>query len=126
MDLKFWWKAFVSTTYLLNRLPTMVMKNLSPFEALYGQKPDYNFLRVFGCACFPYLQPYNGHKLAFRTSKCLFLGYSPFLKGYRCLYPSRQVYIARSVSFDENAFLSPYLLQVLQPLQHLVSSLLGL
>ena len=126
MDLKFRWEAFVSTTYLLNRLPTMVMKNFSPFEALYGRKLDYNFLRVFGCACFPYLQPYNRHKLAFRTSKCLFLGYSPFHKEYRCLHPSGRVYIARTVAFDENAFLSPYLLQLLQPLQHLVSSLLEL
>ena len=107
MDLKFWWEAFASTTYFLNRLPTMVMKNFSPFEALYGRKPDYNFLRVFGCACFPYLQPYNRHKLAFRTSKCLFLGYSPFHKEYRCLHPSGRVYIARTVAFDENAFLSP-------------------
>ena len=85
MDLKFWWEAFIFATYLLNRLLTMVLKNLSPFEAFYGRKPDYNFLIVFGCACFPYLQPYNRHKVAFRISKCLFLGYSPFHKGYRCV-----------------------------------------
>ena len=71
-----------------------------------GQKPDYKFLRVFGCACFPYLQPYNKHKLAFKTSKCLFLGYGSFHKGYRCLHPSGRVYIARSVAFDETTF--PY------------------
>ena len=44
MDLKFWSEAFVSATYLLNRLRTVVMKNLSPFEALHGRKPYYNFL----------------------------------------------------------------------------------
>ena len=37
MDLKFWWEAFVSATYLLNHLPTPVVeKKLSPFEVLYG------------------------------------------------------------------------------------------
>ena len=61
---------------------------------------------IFGCACFQYLQPYNKHKLAFRTSKCLFLGYSPFHKGYRCLHSSGRIYVARSVNFDENCF--PY------------------
>ena len=106
MDLKFWWEAFVSATYLLNRLPTSTLNNLSPFESLHGRKPYYKFLRVFGCACFPYLQPYNRHKLAFKTSKCLFLRYSPFHKGYRCLHPSGRVYIARSVAFDETTF--PY------------------
>ena len=45
MDLKFWWEAFVSATYLLNCLPTPVVeKKLSHFEVLYGQKPDYKFL----------------------------------------------------------------------------------
>ena len=80
-------EAFVSATYLLNRLPTPVVeKKLSHFEVLYGRKPDYKFLKVFGYACFLYLQPYNKHKLAFKTSTCLFMGYSPFHKGYRCLH----------------------------------------
>ena len=92
MDLKFWWEAFVLATYLLNRLPTAVVeKKLSPFEVLYGRKPDYKFIKVFGCACFPYLQPYNKHKLAFKTSKCLFMGYSPFHKGYRRLHHAGRI-----------------------------------
>ena len=101
MDLKFWWEAFVSATYLVNRFPTPVLNQSSPFEFLYHQKPDYKFLKVFGCGSL-YLKPYNIHKLDFKTSKCLFLGYSPFHKGYRCLHPSGRIYIARSVSFDEN------------------------
>ena len=59
---------------------------------------------MFGCAFFPYLKPYNKHKLDFKISKCLFLGYGPFHKGYRCLHPSGRIYIARSVSFDESSF----------------------
>lgn len=34
MDFKFWWDAFLSATYLLNRLSTPLLKNKSPFEAL--------------------------------------------------------------------------------------------
>ena len=106
MDLKFWWEAFLSAIYLLNRLPTPILKDLSPFESLFGYKPDYYFLKVFGCACFPYLKPYNKHKLAFKSLKCVFLGCSPSHKGYRCLHPSSRIYIARSVVFDETSF--PY------------------
>ena len=106
IDLKFWWEAFLLAACLLNRLPTPVLKDLSPFECLFGYKPDYHFLKVFGCSCFPYLRPYNKHKLAFKTSKCVFLGYSPFHKGYKCLHPSGRIYIARSVTFDEHSF--PY------------------
>ena len=106
MDLKFLWEAFDYATYLLSHLPSPVLKHISPFKSLYGRKTDYAFLKVFGCACFPYLQPYNKHKLSFKTSKCLFVGYSPFHKGYKCLHPSRRVYIARSVCFNESCF--PY------------------
>ena len=44
--------------------------------------------------------------MAFKTSKCLFLGYSHFQKGYKCLHPTGRIYIARSVSFNETSF--PY------------------
>ena len=61
---------------------------------------------MFGCSCFPDLRPYNKHRFAFKTSKCVFLGDSPFHKGYKCLHPSGRIYIARSVTFDEHSF--PY------------------
>ena len=83
-----------------------VLQHITPFKSLFGQKPDYHFLKVFGCAYFPFLKPYNKHKFAFKTSKCLFLGHSPFHKGYRCLHPSGRIYITRSVTFDERSF--PY------------------
>ena len=34
----------------------------------------------------------------------MFLGYSTYHKGYKCLHPSRRIYIACSVCFDENDF----------------------
>ncbi|POO00746.1 hypothetical protein TorRG33x02_033770, partial [Trema orientale] len=50
--------------------------------------------------------PYNSHKLAFRSSKCLFLGYSSAHKGYMCLHPTGRVYISHNVVFNELDF--PY------------------
>ena len=81
MDLKFWWEAFVSATYLLNRLPTPVVeKKLSPFEVLYGRKPDYKFFRVFGCACFPYLQRYKNISWPLRHLSACFWVIVPFIR----------------------------------------------
>jgi hypothetical protein len=37
--------------------------------------PSYSELRTFGCACYPYLRPYEDHKLAFRSKQCIFIGY---------------------------------------------------
>lgn len=66
---------------------------------------DYNSLRVFGCACWPNLRPYNAHKLAFRSKQCAFLGYSNLHKGFKCLdIASGRIYISRDVVFDESIF----------------------
>ena len=83
----------------------MVLHNKSPFEVLFGHLPDYHSLKVFGCVCYPYLRPYNPHKLHFHTSPCLFLSYSSCHKGYKCLHPSGRLYISPSVTFDETRFL---------------------
>jgi hypothetical protein len=74
-------------------------------EHLFHNKPDYSFLKTFGCACWPNLRPYNTHKLAFRSTRCVFLGYSSQHNGYMCLEPTtRRVYISRDVMFHETVF----------------------
>lgn len=63
------------------------------------------FCAFFGCACWPNLRPYNSHKLQFRSRQCVFLGYSNFHKGFKCLdLSSGRVYISRDVIFDETIF----------------------
>jgi hypothetical protein len=105
MSLKFWDEAFSTATYLINRLPSRVINFVSPFEKLFGTQPDYTWLKVFGCACWPHLRPYNTRKLEFKSKKCVFLGYSSSHKGYICLDPSTgRVYISRDVVFDEIIF----------------------
>lgn len=78
----------------------------SPFHLLFNIVPDYKFLRPFGCAYFPCIHPYNKHKLSFRSSKCIFLGYNSRHKGYHYLHPSGRIYISNTVVFLESEF--PY------------------
>ncbi|KAL3819930.1 hypothetical protein ACJIZ3_005835 [Penstemon smallii] len=103
----YWDDAFQTATYVINRLPTTVLNQKSPFEKLYNRIPDYSFMRVFGCACWPNLRPYNKNKLNFRSKTCIFIGYSLCHQGYKCLDLSTgKVYVSRHVVFDENLF--PY------------------
>jgi hypothetical protein len=105
MPLKYWDDAFITATSLINLLPTKVLNLESPTEKLLHVKPNYESLRVFGCACWPNLRPYNKHKLSFRTKICVFLGYSFRHKGVKCLdVTTGRVYISRDVVFDENIF----------------------
>jgi hypothetical protein len=103
--LKFWDEAFIAATYLINRTPSKVIQYETPLEHLFHQKPSYTSLRVFGCACWPNLRPYNARKLQFRSKQCVFLGYSNLHKGFKCLdVAAGRVYISRDVVFDENVF----------------------
>jgi histone deacetylase 1/2 len=103
--LKYWSYDFESSVYLINRMPTAVLNHKTPFECLLKSTPDYAFLRTFGCLCFPFLRPYNAHKLDFRSSPCVFLGYSNSHLGYRCLdLSSNRIYLARHVRFHETVF----------------------
>ena len=105
MPLKYWDEAFIDATYLINRLPSKVIGYTTPLERWFHQKPDYNSLKVFGCVCYPNLRPYDHHKLEFRSTQCLFIGYSNLHKGYKCLEISAgRIYISRDVVFDENIF----------------------
>ena len=85
LPLSFWWEAFHTASFLINRMPTSVLNNLSLFQKLHNHLPDYQFPKVFGCSCFPFLKSYNQHKLDFHTQKCIFIGYSPLHKDYKCL-----------------------------------------
>jgi len=102
LSLRHWVDVFNTAVYLINRLPTLVLKHQSPYVKLLQKNPDYSFLKVFGCACYPLLRPYNNHKLMYRSKRCLFLGYC---SKYRCYDPtSKKTIISRHVIFDENTF----------------------
>lgn len=104
VPLNYWQYALDRAIYLINCMPTKVLDHhSSPFQLLFNKIPQYLNLKVFGSLCFPFLRPYNCHKIQFRSSPCLFLGYSNSNYGYRCLdlYTNR-LYVARHVRFNEH------------------------
>jgi hypothetical protein len=102
---RYWVEGLHTATYLLNHLPTKAISTTSPYFALYGVAPSYEHLRVFGCACYPNLSAKTAHKLAPRSTRCIFLRYSTDHKGYRCLdLTTNNIVISRHVVFDEADF----------------------
>jgi hypothetical protein len=100
----YWSDAVLTATYLINRLPSAWLKNMSPLEILKGRKVDLDHIRVFGCACFVHIKRHD--KLDKNSVKSIFLGYFSEKKGYKFYDPTIfKVYFSRDVAFFEN---TPY------------------
>ena len=99
----FWGEAALHAVHTINRIPSPVIQNQTPYERLFGSPPDYHHLRSFGSACFVLLQPHEHNKLEPRSRLCCFLGYGETQKGYRCYDPvSHRLRISRNVVFWEH------------------------
>ncbi|KAI0523042.1 hypothetical protein KFK09_005432 [Dendrobium nobile] len=104
---KFRAEAISTAHYLINKLPSKAISNQIPTQRLHGTPPDYNHLRTFGCLCYPWLRPYAPDKLSTRSAACVFIGYSPTHKGYKCYnLTTGKTHISRHVVFHEQHF--PY------------------
>ncbi|XP_048628352.1 uncharacterized protein LOC125597981 [Brassica napus] len=77
---RFWSDAVMTACYLINRTPTRILGDLTPYEP-DGQR----------------------NKLEPRSTKAVFLGYSTTQKGYKCYVPeARKVLVSRDVKFVES------------------------
>uniref|UniRef100_A0A8R7RD00 Integrase catalytic domain-containing protein n=1 Tax=Triticum urartu TaxID=4572 RepID=A0A8R7RD00_TRIUA len=105
MPARFWAEALGTATLLLNYKPCTTSSPRSPHELLLGTAPDYSTLRMFGCLCYPNTSSTSRHKLDHRSVACVFFGYPPDHRGYRCYDPrTRQVLTSRHVRFHETHF----------------------
>ena len=99
----FWGKAALHAVHAINRIPSPVIHNQTPYERLFRSPPDYHHLRSFGSACFVLLQPHKHNKLEPRSRLYCFLGYGETQKGYRCYDPvSHRLRVSRNVAFWEH------------------------
>lgn len=105
MSLFFLEEAFEMAIYIINMIHSLHSTDKIPLVTkLFHVSPDYHFLKEFGCICFPFLRPFNKHKLKFRYKECLFLGYNPHHKEYKYLSNIGKIIISRYVLFNENSF----------------------
>lgn len=105
---KFWGEAVLTTTYLINRMPSRVLKFQTPFQILLKSHPHISFLsrvpsEIFGCTSFVHVAQHNRSKLDPKSLKCIFLGYSSNQSGYKCYSPQTlKFYNSMDMTFFEN------------------------
>jgi hypothetical protein len=94
----FWSFAVQHATYLLNRLPTSVLDNKSPYELMHNDSPSLEHLKVFGSLTYASTLQSHRTKLEPRSRKCIFLGYRQDVKGV-ILYDlnSKEIFLSRNV-----------------------------
>jgi len=100
----FWGECILSATHLINLLPMENLRWKRPFEVLYGKQPQFNDLRTIGCLCYAH-NVGERDKFAPRATKCVLLGYTFGLKGYK-LYDIelKNKFHSRDVIFKEHIF----------------------
>ena len=105
---KYLWGELVLTSfYLINRMPTYVLKYITPLECLQKYFPESRIqsnlpLKIFGCTVYVHIPSKDSSKFDPRSEKYIFIGYSPNKKGYKCFNPkTRKTVILIDVTFLE-------------------------
>ncbi|RDX89132.1 hypothetical protein CR513_29178, partial [Mucuna pruriens] len=103
----YWGEVVLSATYLINRLPTRVLNNISPIKHMLSFFPSSPLMLslpslVFGCVAF--IHSHNPHcgKLDPRVVKYVFIGYPSNKNGLKCYHPpSHKFFVSMNVTFHE-------------------------
>lgn len=90
--------------YLINKMPSRVLTFNYPHQFQFPNSPTFSIpLSIFGCTCFVHILGLYHYKLDPKSLQCLFLGYSPSHKDYKCyVLMSGKRFITRDVSFSES------------------------
>ncbi|PON63094.1 hypothetical protein PanWU01x14_133660, partial [Parasponia andersonii] len=79
--------------------PLNTLKKCFPISKLISDLP----LKFFGCTVFVHIPQHFRSKLDPRAEQCVFIGYAPNKKSYKCLNPKAQkTNVSMDVSFFEN------------------------
>ncbi|GAA0169316.1 transmembrane signal receptor [Lithospermum erythrorhizon] len=97
-----WSEVVVWSVYILNRCPTISIKEKTPHEAWNGRKPVVDHLRVWDCLAHAHVPKVNRGKLDKRSTICVLLGMNEGTKGYR-LYntKTKKIVVTKDVVFEE-------------------------
>jgi hypothetical protein len=87
LSLKYWAKTINCTNYIVNHIHTEALKNITQEEAWTKIKPDVSHFRVFHSIAWAHIPDEKRKALHPKNEKCIFVGYSEDVIGYRLLQP---------------------------------------
>jgi transposase InsO family protein len=103
LSLKYWVEAINYENYIVNCTPTKALKNITSEEYWTKIKLDVSHFHVFGSIAWAHIHHEKRKALQPKSEKCIFVGYSEDLKGYKLLQSHcNEIIIRRDVKFDEN------------------------
>jgi len=71
---QYWSYAVKHAIYLINRIPSPIIDNKTPFELLHEHNLDFSNLKVFGCLSYASTN-FPRQKFDVRAKRGVFLGY---------------------------------------------------
>ena len=101
-----WGEAVNHAIYLKNRTSTRALDNKTPFEMVYGKKPDLSRLPEFGAKVW--VHDPDGSKLDGRAQEGHWVGFDEVSSGHRIyIQGKRTIAVERSVTLDRDDNLVP-------------------
>ena len=107
IPIKFWGECVLAAVHIINRIPSTVLDNKSPFEMMFSKSTDLSYVRIIGCLCHA-TKLLRTDKFGPRAIRSVFMGYGTTQKGYK-LYDleNKVLFISRDVVFTESIFPFP-------------------
>lgn len=68
--------------FLINRIPTKILNDMSSYEVLYGDASDLNMVNTFGCLCYSSNVQPQKTKFDPIANQIVFLGFKQGMKRY--------------------------------------------
>ena len=103
-----WGEVVLTASYLINRMPTKVLKFDTFLNRLQVILPHIRIftslpMKIFNHTTFVHIHKHNRSRLDLQVEKCVFIGYSPKQKGYKCYNPiSKKLVLTMDVTFSQN------------------------
>ena len=105
---EFWAHAVCTAAYTINRLSHRRLPGgITPFQAMFGSKPDLKNLRVFGCHAEVLIEKQYRRKdlTSPNSDSAIFIGYCRQSSGYLFYIPHKHSVVSRrDASFNESYF----------------------
>lgn len=101
----FWSYAVTHVVYIINRIPSPILNNKSPYLMIFNKEHDLYSLKVFGYLTYDATIQSQRTNLDPRGRKCIFLGFKQGTKGVILLdLNNHDIFTSRNITHHEHIF----------------------